>query len=122
MSKTLGWVERQQFEAQARLFGIKVKNGTVSGRGESGPVAGAHATVESVGELQKRYTATRMLLTGPFALAFKKKRDERQIFLTIIGADDAYTILIELKGDPKHQSSARQFAARFNALANTRSG
>ena len=117
MSKALGWIERQQFEAQARLFGIRVKNGTVSGRGNSGPVSGAHASVESVGELQKRITATRMVLTGPFALAFKKKRDDRQIFLTITGADDAYTILIELQGDPKHQSSARQFAARFNALA-----
>jgi hypothetical protein len=117
MRKATGWIEARQFAAQARVFGIKISDGVVSHRGQSGPVAVAHATVESVGELQKRITATRLLMTGPFALAFKKKRDERQVFLTITGADDSYAILVELKGDPKTQASARQFAARFNTLA-----
>ena len=119
MFKTLGWVEQQQFAAQGRLFGIHIRNGTVSHGRDGGPIAGAHATVESVGELHKRITATRMVLTGPFALAFRKKRDDRQVFLTITGPDDAYTILVELKGDPKHQASARQYAARFNQFANS---
>ena len=117
MFKTLGWVEQQQFAAQGRLFGIKVKDGHVYHKGQGGSIVGARASVESVGELQRRVTATRMMLTGPFAWAFKKKRDERQVFLTITGPDDSYIIVVDLPGDPKHQASARQYAARFNSLA-----
>jgi hypothetical protein len=117
MRKATGWIEARQFAAQARIFGIKISDGVVSHRSQSGPIAGAHASVESVGELQKRITATRLLMTGPFALALKKKKDERQVFLTITGHEDSYEIVVELKGDPKTQASARQFAARFNSLA-----
>lgn len=119
------WLQRQrenasarQVTAQARVYGIKIKDGTVSRRGQSGPLAGARATIESVGDLHKRITATRLVTTGVFALALKKTRDDRQVFLTITGAEDSYTILVELKGDPKTQASARQFAAGFNSLAN----
>ncbi len=102
MRKATDWLAERQFAAQGRLFGIKISDGVVSHRNQSGPIAGARATVESVGELQKRL--------------LRKNKDERQIFLTITGKDDSYTILVELKGDPKHQASARQFAARFNSL------
>jgi hypothetical protein len=107
VARASSWLAERQFAAQARVFGIKIKDGVVSHGRNSGPVAGAHATVESVGEVQKRL--------------LRKNKDERQVFLTITGPDDSYTILVELKGDPKHQASARQFAARFNSLASSSS-
>lgn len=76
-------------------------------------LAGVQASVESVGELQRRVTVTRMALTGPFAFALKKKRDERDLFLTIEGPDFQWVIEV----DPKKGADARQFAAKINTAA-----
>src|SRR6266700_2109113 len=109
---------KTRLQREAKALGITIKDGRVSARNQpGGPIAGADATVESVGELQKRITATRLVLTGPFALAFKKKRDERQLFITITGADDSYVIVAEVSGKPIFQSAARRFAALFNQEA-----
>ena len=81
--------------------------------GEGGPVAGAHATVETSGELSRRITATRLATTGVFALALKKKRGERQLSLTVTGT--GFEFVVEL--DPDKQADARRFAARLNTAA-----
>ena len=65
----------------------------------------AHAEVDSAGELSKRFTATRLALFGPFALAMKKSKDKRQLFLAIEGANGGF--LVEI--DPKRQAEARRF-------------
>jgi hypothetical protein len=41
------------------------------------------ASVETAGEIEGRITATRLVLTGPFALALRKKKDDRELFLYI---------------------------------------
>lgn len=79
------------------------------------PVAGAEARVESVGELQRRVTATRLLATGVFAFALKKKADDRELYLTVTAPD--YQFVVEL--DPKKGADARVFAAKVNTLAKT---
>jgi hypothetical protein len=72
--------------AQARLYGITIKDGIVSKRGPGdGPLAGAQPRVESAGEVDKRVTATRFVLTGPLAFALRKKKDHRRLFATIGG-------------------------------------
>ncbi len=108
----LSWPDRQIGVA----YGIKLsKDGQLSHKQGSGPLAGAVAAVESIGEINRRITATRVVLTGPLALLLKKKADERQIFITISG--DGYDLLIEQPGDPKSQTNVRQFARRFNEVA-----
>lgn len=77
------------------------------------PIVGAEARVESVGELQRRITATRLLTTGVFAFALKKKADDRELYLTVTAPD--YQFVVEL--DPKKGADARTFAAKINTLA-----
>lgn len=69
------------------------------------PVTGATITVDR-GEAAKRITATRVALTGIFALALKK--DATQLFVTIEGADGSVMIL---SCPAKKELGARQFAA-----------
>jgi len=99
--------------AKANAFGpICLDSGRVlnSETAEGGSVKGAHATVETSGELEKRVTATRLILTGPLAFGLRKKKDTRQLFLTVEGEDFAFVVEV----DPKKQTEARQFAARIN--------
>lgn len=77
------------------------------------PVQGATARVESVGDLQSRITATRLLTTGVFAFALKKKKDSRELYLTVTGP--GFEFVAEV--DPKKGLEARQFAARINAAS-----
>ena len=53
------------------LYGGKVFNEKTT---EGGWVKGAHATVETSGQLDKRITATRLILTGPLAFGFGKRK------------------------------------------------
>ncbi|MEV6124860.1 hypothetical protein AB0M23_30870 [Streptomyces sp. NPDC052077] len=68
------------------------------------PVTGATITVDR-GEAAKRITATRVALTGPFALLMKK--DSTQLFVTIEGADGSAMILA---CPAKKELDARKFA------------
>jgi hypothetical protein len=76
------------------------------------PAAGAHASVETEGEIVRRYTATRLVLAGPLALAFKKKKDRRELYLTVEGNGFAFVV----ECNPKKGAEARQFAAKINTL------
>lgn len=71
----------------AGVLGIRVVNDGATFRlmgQDDVPVAGARVTVDR-GEAAKRITATRVALTGIFALALKK--DSTKLFITIEGAD-----------------------------------
>ncbi|MEU9498234.1 hypothetical protein [Streptomyces sp. NPDC048196] len=68
------------------------------------PVAGAQVTVDR-GEAAKRITATRVALTGIFALALKK--DNTKLFITIEGADGSAMLL---DCNAKKEAAARKFA------------
>jgi len=84
-------------------------------RKEAIQLAGAQATVETAGQLDKRVTMTRFVLTGPLAFALRKTKDNRQLSLTIEGVDGV--ILVDLS--PSQQKKARKFAARVNTAAKT---
>ncbi len=97
----------------ARSFaGVKIHGDQISGPGGSGPLAGARAKVESAGEIESRFTATRLVLMGPFALAFKKKKDKRELYLTVEGNGFAFVAPVP----PKKHTEARQFAAHVTSL------
>ncbi|MFE2600125.1 hypothetical protein ACFXCZ_27160 [Streptomyces sp. NPDC059396] len=73
------------------------------------PVAGAQVTIDR-GEAAKRITATRVALTGIFALALKK--DSTKLFVTIEGADGT-AMLLECPA--KKEGAARKFAMLVHA-------
>ncbi len=85
---------------------------TVSLRGQGGSLVGATATVDTAGAIQRRITATRIVLTGVFALAWQKKSDDRELYLLIEGVD--YSIVAQI--DPSKGALARQFAAGMNSI------
>lgn len=76
---------------------------------EEYPLTDVTATVEDGSALQERMTATRILLAGPFALAFKKRKGGEK-WLSIIGPDFAWVA----KADMKHISDAIKFSAQVN--------
>jgi hypothetical protein len=96
-----------------KFEGVVVKDDMIRHGRESLPLAGAHVTVDAAGEIDKRITATRLVLTGPFALAFRKKKDRRELYLMVEGEGGAFVVEV----DPKKGGDARRFAARVNTMA-----
>lgn len=80
---------------------------------KKGPLAGARAEVATSGDIDRRITATRLVLAGPFALAMRKKKDHRQLFLTVEG--EGFGFLVEI--DPDKEKKARAFATKLNTAA-----
>lgn len=78
-----------------------------------GSLAGVRATVDTAGQIESRMTVTRMAALGPFALALKKKKDRRELYLLVEGPE--YSFVDEM--DPKDGAKARKFAARINDAA-----
>lgn len=78
------------------------------------PVAGVDARVESGEELRSRVTATRLLTTGVFAFALKKKTGGTS-FLTIEGPGFAWVEEV----DRKRRADAVRFAAAVRAAASS---
>ena len=113
--------KRKQEVAQVGLkgafLGIKVnKDETVwslEDKKAGGPIKGAKAYVETEGEIRDRFTATRILAIGIFALAFKKKTSDKDVFVVIEHPD--YVITSHVPS--KKEQDARAFARAFNALA-----
>lgn len=85
-------------------------------RSDGGCLAGAVARVETAGDLHRRITATRLVLTGVFALALTKKRDTRELYLTVEGEGYAFAVAVK----PSKGKEARAFAAKLNAAAGRR--
>jgi hypothetical protein len=97
----------------SELSNIVLTDSIIKYKGEGGSLVGAHATIESAGDVERRITAIRLVLTGPLALAWRKNKDHRELYLTVEGPGYAFTVPI----DPKAGQSARELASRINALA-----
>lgn len=88
-----------------------VKKTSGKDRGEH-PLSGVAATVESGEDLHRRLTATRVVLTGPFALLLKKKAGGTS-FLTIEGP--GFSWVEEVNRKKKEKATA--FAAAVRSAA-----
>lgn len=78
----------------------------------SHPLAGVSAQVETAEELRRRVTVTRMLATGLFAFALKKKAGGTS-YLTIEGSGFAWVEEVDRKG----KGDAVKFAAKVRGAA-----
>jgi hypothetical protein len=95
----------------AGLLGIRVSDGHFKLIGQpSVPVAGAVISVDR-GEAAKRITATRVALTGIFALALKK--DNTKLFVTIEGVDGSVMVR---EVPARKEIKARELAAALATL------
>lgn len=91
---------------------------TVELAGQGGSLVGATAAVETAGAIQQRITATRLVLTGVFALAWKKKQDDRELYLLVDGTD--FSMIAQV--DPIKSAQARRFAAGMNSIGKGQPG
>lgn len=94
----------------AKGHSITCKDGVFKFKEGGGSIAGAQAQVETAGDLDRRVTATRLLLTGPLAFGLRKTRDNRELYLTVEGED--WGVVLTL--DPKHGKQAREVAVGLN--------
>ncbi|MCO1337608.1 hypothetical protein BJH93_01660 [Kocuria polaris] len=76
------------------------------------PLQGVEATVDTGEALSKRVTLTRLVATGAFALAWRKKQGGES-FLAIEGPDFAWMVLVK-RGQ---YAKAKTFAAKVNEAA-----
>jgi hypothetical protein len=53
---------------------VKIRDDEITFGRERGPLAGARAMVDTAGTLDKRVTATRLMMTGPLAFGLRKKK------------------------------------------------
>lgn len=92
---------------------LKITDGRIECKKQgAGPLAGARAHVDTAGDIDRRVTATRLLLTGPFAFGLRKKKDTRELYLLVEGDGFAFVLPV----DPKKGLEARQVAARITTL------
>lgn len=78
-------------------------------------IGGVTARVEDSGQMSKRITATRVVATGVVALAWRKRVDDRSVFLTIEGPGVAVVREVRLDKDKNAPGLARTFAASVNS-------
>lgn len=97
----------------AAAAGVNVMGGSFRAPNqEPVPVEGATVTIEKGEEAKARITATRVALTGIFALFLKK--DMNKLFITIEGADGG----VLLQPVPaRKEAQARVFATLVNGEA-----
>ena len=101
-----------QFETAApsiQFEGVEITPGHVRYKGFSYDLP-ATARVETAGQIQERVTATRLVAVGLFAFAFKKKKDDRELYLSVEG--DGWGFVVDV--DPSKGREAREFAMKIN--------
>lgn len=91
---------------------IDLDDRTIHLGADGGPLTNATALVEAAGAIRTRLTATRIAAVGILALAWRKKVDERELYLTVDGSTFQFVARIE----PQRGAEARQFAARISTL------
>lgn len=95
------------------IFGeFKLYQDHVTKAGKDGgtfPLAGVSSHVEAGEALHRRITATRMVMTGVFAVAFLKKKGGT-VYLTVEGPEFFWTAEV----GRKDQDAARKFSAAVN--------
>lgn len=91
---------------------------TIGRHGEFVAFADHHVDirVETAGDFYRRITATRMVLTGLFALAWQKKKDNRSAFVTV---DVDYEPRWVQELDPQKQGKMLEFATRLRIAQQT---
>ena len=103
---------QRQITGAAASAGLTVMGGKFRAPNqEPVSVEGAHITIERGEEAGKRVTATRVLLTGLFALALKK--DMNQLFITIENGDQVMLCPVPTK----KEAAARILATMVNGEA-----
>lgn len=107
--------EQVQLAACPWLAEFTLDGDTLTGPDGVIDVRGATARVETRGELRRRVTATRVVATGVFALAAKKKVDDRVVLLTVEGPQTA--IVREYPAANLDRAALAQFVADVNSLA-----
>ena len=101
------FADKHRFDASFeghRISGDKFTHGI-----KSWPIAGAKADFEHGADVGSRVTATRVMLTGVFALALKKNKNK--VYVAVEFADGSQ-VLIEAKA--KDEKKAREFASKVN--------
>jgi hypothetical protein len=78
------------------------------------PLTGLTARVEDSGTVNRRLTATRMLLLGPLALAAPKKLDDRTAYLIIEGPGVAIMYGVNMRRSVSAGDDVRRFAMEMN--------
>lgn len=96
--------------------GVKLRGDVIRYRHRTYPSAGAVAMVESAGQVERRVSVLGALLFLPAALIWRKKKDHRELYLTVTG--QGYQFVVGL--DPDDGRKAREFAARLNTLGSRR--
>lgn len=97
----------------AASAGVTMMGGNFKSAGQMNvPVEGATVTIEKGAEAKARITATRVALTGIFALFLKK--DMNKLFITIEGANGE--VLVQ-PAAVKKEDKARIFATLVNGTA-----
>lgn len=91
---------------------------TITYKGETYPLRGVHIDIDTAGNLTRRPTLTRFLLTGPMAFAWQKKLDSREMYLTVEGPTFGFVVNVH----PDIAYGARQFVAKANAAARALDG
>ncbi|MCS6578272.1 hypothetical protein [Curtobacterium poinsettiae] len=113
-SARLDEINRRQRES-GKFAGVYLGDGMIGwtdqGRARREPVTGARAEVAVGADAQRRITATRIVLIGVFALAFRKQKGTG--FLTI----ESDTYYLGVPFPIKDERDARAFAAKVNAAA-----
>ncbi|MFF0777080.1 hypothetical protein [Streptomyces sp. NPDC003720] len=100
---------QRQITAAAASAGLTVMGGQFRAPNQDPvPVEGARVTIERGEDAGRRVTATRVLLTGLFALALKK--DMNQLFITI--ENDGKVMLCPVPA--KKEGAARILATMVN--------
>lgn len=102
----------RQITGAAASAGLTVMGGKFrAANQEPVPVDGARITIERGEEAGKRVTATRVLLTGVFALLLKK--DQNQLFITIENGEQVMLCPVPAK----KEAAARVLATMVNGEA-----
>ncbi|GEL19345.1 hypothetical protein [Pseudonocardia asaccharolytica] len=98
--------------------GVVLDGDEVVWNGERRPVAGVSAVVDTAGNINRRVTATRLVAVGVFALALKKKQDDREVFLLVDGPEFQWVVDVP----PAKLAAARSFAARLTTAGRRAAG
>lgn len=109
----MGFISDMAMIGQAQSLGLifDPRSDSLAAAGQGGgPLAGATLRVETSGSVNRRITATRLLALGVFAVAAKKKQDDRQVFLTV--EHEAYALAVEVPA--KKLAEAHRLAAKLN--------
>lgn len=94
----------------ARFAGIAVTVSEISSAFGSGPLLGAHAEVDTGGNLSRSPRVGAVIAFGVLGLASSKTVDHRELYLSIAG--EGFGFAIELP--PRRVADARSFASRLN--------